>query len=195
VQALYGFGFTGDNTIACSNLCRDEVTATLKHKLDAVFGASFNTNGLGGVLTCGTTGLTAGLSHAPIAAVCALHTSNHDAGQRCNEACWCLYKPDLINTWSNVQGTGKERYVFFSFPHIAIDSTGEVGAISRPGRPGASSACGALKAALGEVQSKGLEANCSQASENNPTSISCGCGAGLLVLSTGWFVAGVSQAC
>jgi hypothetical protein len=126
-MALYGFGFTGDNTIACSNLCRDEVTATLKHKLDAVFGASFNTNGLGGVLTCGTTGLTAGLSHAPIAA-----------------------------------GTGKERYVFFSFPHIAIDSTGEVGAISRPGRPGASSACGALKAALGEVQSKGLEANCSQ---------------------------------
>ena len=46
-----------------------QVTATLKHKLDAVFGSSFNTNGLGGVLTCGTTGLKAGLSHAPISAV------------------------------------------------------------------------------------------------------------------------------
>ncbi len=41
---------------------------------------------------------------------------------------------------------GKERYVFFSFPHIAIDSTGKVGVISRPNRPGASAACGALLA-------------------------------------------------
>ncbi len=39
---------------------------------------------------------------------------------------------------------GKERYVFFSFPHIAIDSDGKVGAVSRPNRPGASAACGAL---------------------------------------------------
>ena len=34
-----------------------------------VFGSSFNTNGLGGVLTCGVTGLKAGLSHAPVCAV------------------------------------------------------------------------------------------------------------------------------
>jgi hypothetical protein len=47
---------------------------------------------------------------------------------------------------------GKERYVFFSFPHIAIDSEGKLGAISRPGRAGASSACGALIAALGQFQ-------------------------------------------
>jgi hypothetical protein len=39
---------------------------------------------------------------------------------------------------------GKERFVFFSFPHIAIDSDGKVGAVSRPNRPSASSACGAL---------------------------------------------------
>lgn len=47
---------------------------------------------------------------------------------------------------------GKERYVFFSFPHIAIDSEGKVGAISRPGRAGPSSACGALIGALGQFQ-------------------------------------------
>lgn len=34
--------------------------------------------------------------------------------------------------------------MFFSFPHIAIDSNGNVGSISRPNRPGSSSACGAL---------------------------------------------------
>lgn len=42
--------------------------------------------------------------------------------------------------------------MFFSFPHIAIDSEGKVGAISRPGRAGASSACGALIGALGQFQ-------------------------------------------
>lgn len=34
-------------------------------QIDQVFGYSFNVNGLGGVLTCGTIGLGAGLSHSP----------------------------------------------------------------------------------------------------------------------------------
>ena len=51
---------------AMTNLCRDEVTAVLKDKIESVFGGSFNTNGLGGVLTCGVTGMGAGLSHSPI---------------------------------------------------------------------------------------------------------------------------------
>ena len=54
---------------AMSNMCRDEITGILKIKLDTVFGSSFNTNGLGGVLTCGVTGVKAGLSHSPISAV------------------------------------------------------------------------------------------------------------------------------
>ena len=52
-----------------SNMCRDEITGILKTKLDIVFGSSFNTNGLGGVLTCGVTGVKAGLSHSPVSAV------------------------------------------------------------------------------------------------------------------------------
>ena len=107
---LAGYGFTGENSIAMTNLCRDEVTQVLKDKIEACFGSSFNTNGLGGVLTCGVTGMKAGFSHSPL----------------CSE--------------------GKERYVFFAFPHIAINGQGAVGAISRPGRAGASCACGALQA-------------------------------------------------
>ena len=49
--------------------------------------------------------------------------------------------------------------MFFSFPHIAIDSEGNVGGISRPNRPGASSACGALIACTSHLKSEGLEAN------------------------------------
>jgi Limiting CO2-inducible proteins B/C beta carbonyic anhydrases len=68
------------------------------------------------VLTCGVTGIGAGLSHAPI------------------------------------DDRGRERYVFFAFPHIAVDETGEPAAIFRPGREGKSSACGALLYATQAVQ-------------------------------------------
>jgi len=98
-----------------------------------VFGSSFNTNGLGGVLTCGVTGVKAGLSHSPVSAT-----------------------------------SGKERYVFLSFPHIAIDCEGSVGEIVRPGRPDPSCACGALNAALIEIQTGGLEASCSQPGRHDP---------------------------
>jgi hypothetical protein len=131
--ALYAYGFHGDNAIAMVNLCRDEITAPLKSKIDAVFGSSFNTNGLGGVLTCGVTGVSAGLSHAPVS-----------------------------------QGSGRERYVFFSFPHISIDARGEVGTISRPGRQKVSCACGALHAALGDIRAEGVAANCRMPGVHDP---------------------------
>lgn len=123
--ALYSFGFSGDNSIAMINLCRDEITAVVKEKIEGVFGSGFNTNGLGGVLTCGATGLKAGFSHSPICS-----------------------------------GSGKERYVFFSFPHIAVDATGKVGAISRPGRPSESCACGALAASLADIKANGIANSC-----------------------------------
>ena len=46
----------------------------------------------------------------------------------------------------------KERVIFFSFPHIAIDADGEVGSVHRPGRCGQSNACGALIGALKTFQ-------------------------------------------
>lgn len=122
--ALCAFGFTGQNSIAMTNLCRDEITVMLKDKLEAVFGGSFNTNGLGGVLTCGVTGMGAGFSHSPVC------------------------------------GEQRERYVFFSFPHIAIDSTATLGSVYRPGRPGRSCACGALQKVLNELKTESVVANC-----------------------------------
>ncbi|GAX83977.1 hypothetical protein CEUSTIGMA_g11402.t1 [Chlamydomonas eustigma] len=128
---LSGYGFRGDNSIAMTNLCRDEVTSVLKDKIEAVFGSSFNTNGLGAVLTCGVTGMKAGLSHSPTDA-------------------------------------GRERYVFFSFPHIAIDGEGKVGSISRPGRPGRSCACGALQKCLSEFHVEGYAQNCKVPGVHDP---------------------------
>ena len=55
-----------------------------------------------------------------------------------------------------VQKASKERYIFFSFPHIAVDPNGDLGSIQRPGREACSSACGALKAALGHFQGVGV---------------------------------------
>ena len=51
--------------------------------------------------------------------------------------------------------------MFFSFPHIAIDSDGRIGAIARPNRPGASAACGALIKTMLDLKETGVEANCS----------------------------------
>ena len=50
--------------------------------------------------------------------------------------------------------------MFFSFPHIAIDSDGKIGAIARPNRPGASAACGALIKSWNEIRAEGLTCNC-----------------------------------
>eukprot|EP00873_Tetraselmis_striata_P012561 jgi/Tetstr1/432825/TSEL_022176.t1 len=117
--ALYGHGFAPENTIAVLNLCRDEICNTLKAKVELLFGQPFNVHGLGGVLTCGVTGMGAGLSHCP----------RGGAG-------------------------GRDKYVFFSFPHIAVDAAGHVGEVSRAGRPG-SHACGALLKVLGELRARG----------------------------------------
>lgn len=116
-MALGSHGFTSENAMAMTNLCRDEATGIFKTRLDRVFGSSFNMNGLGACLTCGCLGVKAGLSHGP----------NQDK---------------------------RERYVFFSFPHIGITPEGKPGTVPRPGREGESVACGALAAAL-----KGFQAD------------------------------------
>lgn len=50
------------------------------------------------------------------------------------------------------QVDGRERYVFYAMPHVAIGPDGEAGVVDRAGRTGPSTACGALLALLGEIQ-------------------------------------------
>ncbi|WIA17915.1 hypothetical protein OEZ85_009409 [Tetradesmus obliquus] len=57
---------------------------------------------------------------------------------------------------SPVSKDARERYVFFTFPHIAIDMEGQQGGICRPNRPGRSCACGALQKALIELKAEGI---------------------------------------
>ena len=136
-MALGQHEFTGKNSIAMTNLCRDEVTFQLKNKIEEVFGSSFTTTGLGGVLTCGCTGVKAGLSHSPIC-----------------------------------KATQKERYVFFSFPHIGVDPEMKAyGVISRRGREEKSTACGALIKCLTELKTEPLASNLKQPGVHDPTDV------------------------
>jgi hypothetical protein len=128
--ALAAYGFRGDNSLALTNVCRDESTGILKAKIDEIFGQAFNINGLGGVVTCGVTGIGAGISHAPI------------------------------------DPSGRERYVFFAFPHAAVDEKGEPASIYRPGRAEKSNACGALLFAVNAVKEGGIEED--SAGEHDP---------------------------
>lgn len=47
---------------------------------------------------------------------------------------------------------GRERYVFYALPHIAIDREGDIGKCERAGRHGESHACGALYAFQKEME-------------------------------------------
>ena len=67
-----------------------------------------------------------------------------------------LRRPFFESLCNCVQKASKERYIFFSFPHVAVDPNGGLGSIQRPGREACSSACGALKAALGHFQGTGV---------------------------------------
>ncbi len=67
-----------------------------------------------------------------------------------------------LHALASLQTSGKERYVFFSFPHIGIDSRGAVGNISRPGRPGMSCACGAVIKSLADFKKDGLSCSCKE---------------------------------
>jgi hypothetical protein len=58
--------------------------------------------------------------------------------------------------------------VFFSFPHIAIDSDGKIGAIARPNRPGSSAACGALIKTMLDLKEEGVDANVSAPGAHDP---------------------------
>lgn len=48
---------------------------------------------------------------------------------------------------------GKERYIFWVCPHVALSLEGKVGKVYRQGRDHASSACGALLAVQNEIKS------------------------------------------
>jgi len=52
---------------------------------------------------------------------------------------------------------GRERYVYYALPHIAIGAQGEFGIYYRPGRQKASHACGALIAFQQELASRSLQ--------------------------------------
>ncbi len=58
--------------------------------------------------------------------------------------------------------------MFFAFPHIAINSEGEMGALSRPGRPKQSCACGALLAILNAFKTEGVEKSCKVPGVHDP---------------------------
>ena len=108
-NSLKTFGFSDENSIAATCICRDEISQSLRSIIKHMWGEAFNLSSLGGMFFAGRTGLKAAMHHAPIV-------------------------------------EGKERYVFYALPHIAIDGEGRMGICRRAGREGDSIACGALAA-------------------------------------------------
>ena len=98
------------------------------------------------------------------------YTAQHNTSMSDNQA----RQPPC--TWHSLQALGgRERYIFFSFPHIAIDAKGTVGHISRPGRPGVSCACGAVAKALGDIKRDGLVSSCKPPGGESAHPQACAC--------------------
>lgn len=116
-KALNKSGFNADNTIACVDVCRDEISQPLVALIREKWGEAFNLCCLAAMFFAGKTALKAAMHHSPI-----------------------------VN--------GKERYVFYALPHIAIGAKGELGTCRRIGRSEPSNACGALNVFLSELRSK-----------------------------------------
>lgn len=117
---LNKFGFDANNTIACVDVCRDEIAQPFMELIKEKWDYAFNLSSLAGMFFAGKTGLLAAIHHSPIV-------------------------------------DGKERYVFYSMPHIAISADGRIGVCYRKGRPGESTACGALNAFQKELSHGRLE--------------------------------------
>lgn len=58
--------------------------------------------------------------------------------------------------------------MFFSFPHIAVDSNGKIGSISRPNRPDESAACGALIKTMLDLKAESLESAATAPGTHDP---------------------------
>ncbi|KAJ7542757.1 hypothetical protein O6H91_09G010300 [Diphasiastrum complanatum] len=65
-NALEALGFKSDNSIAIVNTCRDELARPLSNSFDKTYGNSFNLSGIAGILTAGTLGFNAAISHSPV---------------------------------------------------------------------------------------------------------------------------------
>lgn len=146
-MALSHLGFHGKNTIAMMNVCRDESTQGLKQMVERVYGASFTTTGLGGVLTCGQTGIGAGLSHSPVAA---------DTDRK--ERYLFLSYPHIgihpALSESNTTG-----------------ATDGLGLVPRKGRLDHGTACGALIKCMNDLKKEGLESNKKSPGVHDPVDI------------------------
>lgn len=65
-HALKAYGFTDENTIAATCICRDEIAQSLRSIVKHMWGGeAFNLSSLGGMFFAGKTGLAAAMHHSP----------------------------------------------------------------------------------------------------------------------------------
>lgn len=58
-------GMVAENTLVAVSHCRDEITGSVRTSLEASWGPVFELSGLAGMLSAGTSGVAAAMSHAP----------------------------------------------------------------------------------------------------------------------------------
>ena len=131
---LEKLGFDKTNAIPCVSLCRDELTGDLLDLIDKQWKSSFSSTGPGPEGEAGAGGEEE-------------DDEDTDAFVMSSLAGFLLLGDTGISAalhHSPVDPAGRERFVFYVFPHIGINDAGELGKVHRPGIGTDSTACGAL---------------------------------------------------
>jgi len=131
--ALGELGFLNSNTLACVSVCRDEMCLPFLDLVDSKWKSPFVR-----LIDDGTERVvyTHTFILSSLAGILLLGKTGIGAA--------------ISHSVKSVDG--RQRFIFYTLPHIGVSSTGVIGEVERPGFVQLSHACGALVKLYGELQ-------------------------------------------
>eukprot|EP00026_Physarum_polycephalum_P011689 Phypoly_transcript_11930.p1 GENE.Phypoly_transcript_11930~~Phypoly_transcript_11930.p1 ORF type:complete len:334 (+),score=73.14 Phypoly_transcript_11930:115-1116(+) len=137
-KALNDLGFYNYNTLSCVSLCRDEMCSPFLEEIDTLWKSPFMNikDDVGKAETL----YTHSFCLSSLAGMLFLGVTGMKAAV----------------SHAPIDDNGRQKFVFFAFPHIGISEKGVLGEVDRPGHEHPSSACGAIKQFWKELASNSL---------------------------------------
>lgn len=132
---LNDLGFYNYNTLSCVSLCRDEMCSPFLDEIDSLWKAPFMNikDDVGKAETL----YTHSFCLSSLAGMLFLGVTGMKAAV----------------SHAPIDNNGRQKFVFFAFPHIGINDKGVLGEVERPGHERPTTACGALVALRKELES------------------------------------------
>lgn len=132
---LNSLGFYNYNTLSCVSLCRDEMCSPFLDEIDSLWKAPFMN--IKDEVGKAETLYTHSFCLSSLAGMLFLGVTGMKAAV----------------SHAPIDGHGRQKFVFFAFPHIGISDKGTLGEVERPGHEKPTTACGAIVQLRKELES------------------------------------------